>query len=490
VTTVHDDPPPGAVPDGDLLAGAAYVETRRVPLDELTRFSGNAKRGDVPAILASLRRNGQYRSLIVRSIENGPLIILAGNHTSDALALHGPGICQAQQEAAAAIAAGRKAIECALCRGGDWDETARCEIITCDDATARRINLVDNRAAELGHWDEGALAELLKAALADDGGLEGTGYDDAYLTGLLADLGDALAEPVALTDVDDAPEPPVEPISKLGDVWLLGPHKLLVGDCTDTAAVGELFVRLAECMWTDPPYGVNYTGKTADALTIANDGGENLPELLAGAFATATTVLRCGAPVYIAHPDEGRRVFQDALEGAGWSLRQNLIWVKDQMALGWSDYHYQHEPILYGFTAAPAGSGRLGRGGERWYGDDAQTTVFFVDKPTRNDVHPTMKPVALIAAALRNSCPPGGIVYEPFGGSGSTLIAAHSTGRVCYAVELDPRYADVIARRYQEHTGTMPVLASTGQPVDFTTVDDDDGQGDEDDPGELDRAGQ
>lgn len=478
MTTVNDDPT--VVPE-DLFAGAVYLETRRVPLDELTRFAGNAKRGDVPAILASLRRNGQYRSLIVRRIEHGPLIVLAGNHTRDALAAHGPGTCHAQRDALAAIEAGESAIECALCRDGDWDEAARCEIITCDDATARRINLVDNRSAELGTYDEQALAELIKAALAD-GDLEGTGYDDAYLSDLLAGLGDALEPPAALTDVDDAPPPPNDPISKPGDVWLLGPHRLLVGDSTDIAAVEEMFDHaVADCMWTDPPYGVQYVGKTAEALTIQNDGGDNLPELLAGAFATATAVLRPGAAVYIAHPDNGRRTFQDAFEAAGWSFRQNLVWVKDQMALGWADYHYQHEPILYGYTAAPAGSGRLGRGGDRWYGDDTQTTVFFVDKPQRNGEHPTMKPVELIVKALTNSCPPRGLVFEPFGGSGSTLIAAHSTNRVCYAVELDPKYADVIARRYQEHTGTLPILASTGETVDFTAGDE---SGDQDEAGQ------
>jgi DNA modification methylase len=482
VTTVHDDAPAADVDPDAPLAGAVYLETRRVPLDELTRFPGNAKRGDVPQILTSLRRNGQYRSLIVRQIPGGPLVILAGNHTNDALAAHGPGTCDAQAEALAAIAAGRKAAQCALCRDGQWDEAARCEIVSCDDATARRINLVDNRAAELGHMDQMALADLLKAALADESGLEGTGYDDAYVTDLLAGLDEQLEPAAALTDVDDAPDVPEQPISKPGDVWLLGPHKLLVGDSGDTAAVEEMFAgAIADCMWTDPPYGVNYVGKTPDALTIENDGGQNLPEILHGAFATATAVLRPGAPVYIAHPDEGRRTFQDALEAAGWSLRQNLVWVKDQMALGWADYHYQHEPILYGFTAAPPGSGRLGRGGARWYGDDAQTTVFFVDKPKRNDVHPTMKPVELITAALRNSCPPRGLVFEPFGGSGSTLIAAHATHRVCYAVELDPKYADVIARRYQEHTGTLPVLAATGESVDFTAAADvDEDQADED----------
>lgn len=154
------------------------------------------------------------------------------------------------------------------------------------------------------------------------------------------------------------------------------------------------------------------------------------------------------------------------MRDAGWLFRQNLIWAKNTLVLGRSDYHYRHEPILYGFAAG--GEGRLGRGGDRWHGDDAQTTVFDVDKPSRSEDHPTMKPVELIVRMLTNSCPPRGIVYEPFGGSGSTLIAAHQTGRVARVVELDPRYVDVICRRYQEHTGTKPVLESTGEEHDFT----------------------
>ncbi|MFD7922530.1 DNA-methyltransferase [Streptomyces sp. NPDC059740] len=166
--------------------------------------------------------------------------------------------------------------------------------------------------------------------------------------------------------------------------------------------------------------------------------------------------------------------FANAFLQAGWDLRQNLIWVKDALVLGRSDYHYRHEPILYGFTDPEPGSGRLGRGGDRWYGDNAQTSVLEVAKPPRSEDHPTMKPVELITRCLANSCPPGGIVYEPFGGSGSTLIAAHTTGRRARLVELDPRYVDVICRRYQLHTGTQPVLESTGVPHNFTQGEADD----------------
>jgi site-specific DNA-methyltransferase (adenine-specific) len=364
------------------------------------------------------------------------MIVLAGNHTMQALAAEG-------------------------------HQQARCEIITCDDATARRINLADNRTAELGTYDEDSLASLLAQL---EGDLDGTGWTDA-------DIADLLTPPntdfLDTAEPDDAPETPTsEPISKPGDVWLLGPHRLLCGDCTDMSAVEAMLdTDRCDAMWTDPPYGVDYTGKTKDALTIRNDGAAGLPDLLAGAFAVATAALKPGAPLYIAHPPGPLALdFGKAFLDAGWLLRQTLIWVKDALVLGRSDYHYRHEPILYGFTDAPAGSGRLGRGGERWFGDHAQTSVLEVPKPPRSEHHPTMKPVELVTRCLANSCPPKGLVYEPFGGSGTTLIAAHVSGFAARVVEVDPRYADVIARRFQTFTGTVPVLQATGEPRDFATA--------------------
>lgn len=407
-----------------------YRETRDVPTSALTRYPGNARRGNVDEIRASIRRHGQYRALVVRDTGD-EYVILAGNHTFDAI----------QAEGHASV---------------------RIELIACDDDEAARINLADNRLAELGDYDEQALAELLESL---DGDYEGTGYAEEDLTALLADVQELPAE---LNDPDDVPDTPPEPFSKPGDMWLLGPHRLLCGDSTDMAAVEAMLNGdRCDCMWTDPPYGVSYVGKTADALTIQNDGEADLTELLAGAFAVATAALKPGAPVYIAHPAGALSLtFRLAFDNAGWSLRQGLVWVKNTIVLGRSDYHYKHEPILYGFTAG--GEGRRGRGGDAWYGDNAQSTVFEVPKPARNADHPTMKPVELVAMALRNSCPPGGLVYEPFGGSGTTLLAAHSTGRIARVVELDPRYVDVICRRYQEHAGALPVLASTGDAHDFT----------------------
>ena len=418
-----------------------------VPIDSLIQFGRNPRRGSVLAIVESLRVNGQYRPVVVRSGTNE---ILAGNHT---------------------VLAAREL---------GWDEIA-ATFLDCSAQQAARVVLVDNRSNDLATYDDVALTELLVSIR----GLEGTGFTQADLDELLA----ANVAAPRLNDPDDAPDVPAVAASVLGDVWLLGAHRLLCGDSTDVAAVeGMLAGDVCAAMWTDPPYGVDYVGKTADSLTIQNDGAAGLEELLAGALAVATVALRAGAPFYVAHPAGPLSLkFTAALAEAGWGFRQQLVWVKNTLVLGRSDYHYQHEPVLagvtpgepvddgpghenvvYGFT--PDGDGRLGRGGPSWFGDNKQTTVFEVPKPPRSAEHPTMKPVALITAMLSNSVRPGGLVYEPFGGSGSTLMACLTLGMKARVVELDPKYCDVICRRYQEHTGVLPVLESTGVPVDFTAV--------------------
>lgn len=420
------------------------LEVRRFGVGELQTYHRNPRRGDVKAIAESLRVRGQYRPIVVNlgTRTGRPLEVLAGNHTL-----------------LAARALGWESIEATT--------------VDVDDDGAAQIVVADNRLADLGEYDEAELARLL----ADLDSLEGTGFSDQDVASMMA----ALEEPVALTDVDDVPDlPESEPVSRLGDVWELGPHRLVCGDATDESvlrlAVGS---GRADVMWTDPPYGVEYVGGTKDALTIQNDGAAGLPGLLDGAFAAAAGVLRAGAPVYVAHADSGRVTFEGALRGAGFDVRQNLVWVKNALVLGRSDYHYQHEPVLYGLApyepdhepilygfADPTGvKGRLGRGGPRWFGDNRQTTVFTVPKPKRSAEHPTMKPVELIVPMLRNSLPAGGLVLDMFAGSGSTLIAAHHVNGRAALVELDPRYVDVICRRWQEHTGVMPVRG--GESVDF-----------------------
>lgn len=400
---------------------------RRMPLADLQIFGGNPRRGNVDEIVKSLEKHGQFRPIVVNAgTHTGrPNEVLAGNHTLMAARLL------------------------------DWPDLD-VSLVDVSEDMARSIVLADNRLADLGSYDDRELLALLESL--DD--IEGTGYSDDDLDALTRDL--YPDEP--LTDPDDAPEVRGDALSQPGQIWTLGKHRLLVGDATDPLDVARLVGDdHPDCVWTDPPYGVNYVGGTKDALTIQNDGAGGLEALLSEAFAVVAAVCRPGAPIYVAHADTERVTFEMALRSAGLLVRQNLIWAKSALVMGRSDYHYKHEPILYGF--APANSGRLGRGGERWFGDNSQTTVFEFDKPARNAEHPTMKPVALIDAMLANSLPPGGTVFDPFAGSGSTLIAAHGRGGRALCVELDPRYADVILRRFEQHTGIVPKL--DGRPVSF-----------------------
>ena len=271
-------------------------------------------------------------------------------------------------------------------------------------------------------------------------------------------------------DAEQVPEAPKTPYTKVGQVWKLGDSVLVVGSSTDEELVRKGVTLLGDdpqCIWTDPPYGVNYVGGTKDKLKISNDFTiDKAIDVTEQAFALAVKICRSGSPFYMAHPDKYRVQFQQAIEQVGCDWRQTLIWVKSQLSLGYADYQIQEEPIAYGFFPNPAGGGRLGRGGIHWYGDAKQTTVLRFDKPRANREHPTMKPVDLIQSMLKNSCRKGGSVYDPFGGSGSTLIAATGLGMRCLTVELDPKYADVICRRYQEFTGILPEL--DGEPHDFT----------------------
>lgn len=225
-----------------------------------------------------------------------------------------------------------------------------------------------------------------------------------------------------------------------------------------------------DAVWTDPPYGVDYEGKTADALKIENDAldDKSLEHLLEATFRAGLERCKAGAAWYVAAPAGPRtHIFATVLLRLGiW--RQTLVWIKDRFVLGHSDYHYRYEPIYLGYGPIVAGIGRRGRGGGGWYGDNAADTNLEVPRPSANREHPTMKPVELIAMCLKNSTAPGMTVADPFAGSGSTLIACHAIGRKARLIELDPRYADVICRRFQEHTGITPILEATGEPIDFT----------------------
>ena len=319
--------------------------------------------------------------------------------------------------------------------------------IDVDEEEAQRLALNDNKVSDLAGWDSEELAALLE----DLGDLTGTGFEQADLDELLDELDGQ--EPV---EDDDVPELPVKPVTRPGELIALGDHRLVCGDARDPDFYRRLLQgETAELCWTDPPYGVDYTGRTRRRLKIANDDSSGIAHLLGAAFANVDRSLAPGSPLYVAHPSGPlSAVFMRAFADAGWSHRKTLIWCKDQFVLGRSDYQYAHEPILYGFKP---GSGRLGRGGHGWYGGHQQSSVLEVPRPRASRRHPTAKPPELIAIALRNSSRRRALVLDPFAGSGSTLVACERLGRRARLLEIDPAYADVIVDRYEQLTGSKAV---------------------------------
>ena len=330
-----------------------------------------------------------------------------------------------------------------------------------DSPEGREMALADNRVSEVNlSWDTEILAEI-----GQDVDLEGWFTEDE-MAGWDVELddfdppSDEQDEETTADLIEQAEEGGIESRVTLGQIWKLGRHLIACGDSTDEGNVRKLLGGvLADCCWTDPPYGVSYVGKTADALTIENDGDKNLPEFIKAAFRSINVALKPGSAVYVAHPSNAlQQVFVNQFVES-FSLRQQLVWVKNTFALGRSDYHYRHEPILFGYTNG--GDGRRGRGGDNWHGDNCQDSVFEVDKPSRNGVHPTMKPIELIEAMLVNSTHGHSVLFEPFLGSGSTLIAAQKMpgSRTVYGFELSPDYCEVIIRRWEEFTGGVAELA-------------------------------
>ena len=320
---------------------------------------------------------------------------------------------------------------------------------------AKERALRDN--AQWGEWQDDELAELLHELSLGSSDMELLGFDETELAKFL----NTLDPKSGLTDPDDIPGLPEEPVSQPGDLWLLGDHRVLCGDATDPHDVSIVMNgATAACLWTDPPYGVSYVGKTKDQLTIQGDTAESLAALLEGAFTSSHEVLAPGAAIYIAHPaGQGSVVFGEQFLARGWRLHQTLVWVKDRLVLGHSDYHYRHEPILFGYR--PAGEGRRGRGSKGWFGPNNCSSVFEVPSPRRQDEHPTSKPVELVEAMLTNSTKPGDVVLDAFLGSGSTLIACERLGRRCYGLELDARYVDVLVGRWERFTGNTAERVAT-----------------------------
>ncbi len=321
------------------------------------------------------------------------------------------------------------------------------------DAQRRAYVIADNKLAELADWDEELLAQELAALHAEDFPLEVVGFSDEELAALLDDdltLGAQEGE-------DEAPSVPEVAVSRPGDRWLCGDHVVLCGDATKPEDLDRLLAgKRAALVFTDPPYNVAYEGA---AGSIQNDDlGADFPAFLAAAIGNLLRVLDGAAYVCMSSSeiDTLKRVFVDA--GGHWSTF--VIWAKNTFTLGRSDYHRQYEPILYGW---PQGRKRY------WCGARDQGDVWSIAKPARNDLHPTMKPVALVRRAILNSSKPKAIVLDPFGGSGTTLIACEETNRAARLLELDPRYVDVIVRRWQEFTGRQAVLEATGEAFSAAT---------------------
>jgi len=253
-------------------------------------------------------------------------------------------------------------------------------------------------------------------------------------------------------DADSELEKIENPVTVPGEIWQLGPHRLICGDSTEKETLQNLMGgKVASMVFTDPPYNVDYTGKTEESLKIQNDNMEDhvFYQFLYDMYAAMFDVVEEGGAIYVCHADSEGINFRKAMKDSGWLQKQCIIWVKNAIVMGRQDYHWQHEPILYGWKPGAK---------HRWEADRKQSTVWEIAKPLKNADHPTMKPISLPAKAIQNSIKENEIVLDVCGGSGSTLMAAEQTGRICYTVELDPKYCDVIKKRYQEHTGIEPIL--------------------------------
>jgi site-specific DNA-methyltransferase (adenine-specific) len=332
------------------------------------------------------------------------------------------------------------------------------------DRQRRAYVLADNQLALNAGWDLELLRTELQDLVADDFDLSVIGFSDEELEDLLPEV-----EELPPEDADDeaVPEVPAEPITKPGDVWLLGKHRLMCGDSTSLTEVERLMAGgKADLLLTDPPYNVAVVGgnhslspeerKKQGGLVIENDSmsDEDFRQFLRDVYTAADLVMHPGAVFYIWHADSEGYNFRGAARDVGWQVRQCLIWNKNSLVMGRQDYHWKHEPCLYGWKEGA---------GHYWGSDRSQTTVLDFNRPSRNGEHPTMKPVELFQYQVENSSKRKSVVLDLFGGSGTTAIACEKTGRQARLMELDPRYCDVIVKRWQAFTGKRATLEATGE---------------------------
>ena len=319
-----------------------------------------------------------------------------------------------------------------------WKECPVLLLQGMSDEQKRKYRLLDNKTGEIATWDLDALAEELEA-------LDFDGFDFGF------EVSETVTDDEAQED-DYEVNPPAQPKSKRGDIYVLGRHRLMCGDSTSAddvqALVGSTQI---DMLLTDPPYGVDYTGKTADALKIENDAqtDEDLEIFLSSAFRGADAVMKPGAVFYIWHASLNMPPFESACQEVGWEVRQVLIWAKNSLVLGRQDYQWQHEPCLYGWKGGAA---------HKWTSDRKQSTLLNFDRPTKNKEHPTMKPVPLFDYLIKNNSEVGDNILDLFAGSGTLAIACEQNGRNAYMMEYDPKYVDVIIDRWERLTGKKAVL--------------------------------
>lgn len=329
-------------------------------------------------------------------------------------------------------------------------DTTQVVVVDATKEQEKALNIALNKIT--GEWDEEKLCDLLiELDLSDiDMQLSGFTYDELENLKIKFDNDEAkededFDEEAALSAARK------ETRTKRGDVWVLGEHRLVCGDARNADDMGKLMSGMkADLFLTDPPYNVDYVGKTKDALKIENDKmtDQEFRDFLLGAFSIAKGSMKSGAAFYIWHADSKGYDFRGACMDVGWQVRQCLIWAKDILVMGRQDYQWQHEPCLYGWNEGAS---------HARYSDRKQTTLLQFDRPARSKEHPTMKPVPLFGYLIQNSTKSGDIVLDSFCGSGTTIIAAEQLERRAYCIELDEVYCDVIVRRWEEFTGKTAV---------------------------------
>lgn len=384
------------------------MEIRSVKIKEIKPYDRNAKKHDdtqINNVAESIRQFGFVQPIVIDS--NGVIVI---------------GHCRF--EAAKRL------------------KYAEVPCIMVDDLTPEQVDalrIVDNKTNE-SPWDIDLLTEELQ-------GLDLSMFDFEW---------DFIEDPTESAEITEDEAPDVDktndPISKFGQIWKLGRHRLMCGDSTSEENVKALLGGAkADLLLTDPPYGVDYTGKTKDALKIQNDAktDEEMIEFLSSAFRAADSVMKPGAVFYIWYAGTKEHAFDKACRLVDWEIRQTLIWAKNTMVMGRQDYQWKHEPCIYGWKG---GAGHL------WASDRKQTTILEFDRPTANKEHPTMKPIALFDYQIQNNTKGGDIVLDLFGGSGTTIMACEQNGRNACVMEYDPKYVDVIIKRWENFTGEKAVL--------------------------------